>query len=94
MPTKKKEADTEPEVTGPEPNVRFIGKPEVMKDKFDAQGNEVVIEALPPTKINHGDTKPIFLPEAEVQRAGFFHERAAEIVRLYPSLYKLIQPKG
>ncbi len=92
MPTKKQAADTEPE--GPEPNVRFIGKPEVIHVKINAQGKEVVIEVLPPTKINHGDTKPIFLPEAEVQRAGFFHERAAEIVRLYPAQYKLLTTKG
>ncbi|MGI8996771.1 MAG: hypothetical protein ACR2GW_08900 [Pyrinomonadaceae bacterium] len=93
MPTKKKEADTEPEVTGPEPNVRFIGKPEVIHVKINAQGKEVVIEVLPPTKINHGQST-IRLPDAETQRAGFYHAEAATIVRLYGHFYKLIQPKG
>jgi len=90
--TKKKVDDDAPAL--PEPNIRFVGKDEVLKDKLDASGNEIVMAAEPPAKINHGDTKPIFLPDAEIQRAGFFHERAAEIVRLYPTQYKLITEKG
>ncbi len=89
--TKKKVDDDAPAL--PEPNIRFVGKDEVLKDKLDASGNEIVMAAEPPAKINHGE-ETIRLPDAEAQRAGFYHEQAATIVRLYPEQYKLLKAKG
>ena len=92
MATKKQaEKGDAPEL--PEPNIKFTGRDEVLKDKLDAQGQPIVMAAEPPTKINHGE-EVIKLPDADAQRAGFFHEQAATIVRLYPEQYKLLKAKG
>jgi hypothetical protein len=37
---------------------------------------------------------PILLPNLESQREGFYHPRAAEIIRLYPDRYIAYVEKG
>lgn len=46
----------------------------------------------PPLSI-HGAFKAE-LPDAETQRAGFYHEKAREIIAHFPSRYKRFKRKG
>jgi hypothetical protein len=68
-----------------QPNIRFVGK------KTEVNGKEIV--PVPPKEINNG-MKHYELPDAETQTAGFYHEDAAKIVRLFPQFYKMLLPKG
>lgn len=69
--------------TAPKPNIKFVGKP------IANHPGKAPIEAEPFKHINN-DSAHYVLPNPVVQRAGFFHPHAGEIVRLYPELYKLI----
>jgi len=66
-------------------NIRFVGR------KTEVNGKEIA--ATPPKEINNG-MKHYELPDAEAQIAGFYHEDAAKIVRLFPQMFKLVLPKG
>lgn len=68
----------------PKPNIKFVGKP------IENHPGKAPIAAEPLRQINN-DSAAYRLPDDfNVQRAGFFHPHAGEIVRLYPELYKLI----
>ncbi|MCP9494066.1 MAG: hypothetical protein MSG64_06365 [Pyrinomonadaceae bacterium MAG19_C2-C3] len=62
-------------------NIKFIGK--------DEEVNGKMVAAEPFKSINHG-MKAIKLPDAETQRAGFYHDDAIEIIRLFPNQYKQV----
>lgn len=87
---KKKPGDKE----APTPNIKFIGKDETL-DKQGADGKPIVLSAEPLPKINDGE-RVISMPAAAEQlvEGGFYHADATTIVRLYPSLYKILVAKG
>lgn len=70
----------------PAPNIRFVGKPSEVHGK--------VIPAEPFTRIESGMDTYLLPEDFELQKAGFFHPKAKQIVRLYPNRYKLIKSKG
>jgi hypothetical protein len=41
-----------------------------------------------PTWLRSGDTEFIDLPDSETQLKGFYYEKAAELRRAFPGLYK------
>jgi len=90
--TTKKTTAKEPEPTGPPANIMFVGR-DVTLDKTDAKGQAIVLAAEPLKRINNGESV-LRLPDAETQSAGFYHDDAATITRLYPNLYKTIIAKG
>lgn len=62
-------------------NIKFTGR--VM-----SKGKLIDMEEAP-AFITNGGTEPIMLPPTAVQKAGFYHEKASQLVRLFPLLYKL-----
>lgn len=73
--------------TGPvEPNVIFVGTRRV-------QGKKVRSETAPQILID-GARKFEDLPPSEEQVKGFYYERAAELCRAFPGLYKRFKNKG
>lgn len=65
------------------PNIIFVGK-------VESKGE--LIDAVPPKSIQDGREK-IKLPSADEQLAGFYHPKAAQIIRAFPS-YKAFVKKG
>lgn len=63
------------------PNVKFVGRD---RDEYGKS-----VKAEPFERVNDGELT-IELPSATEQRAGFYHEHAARLVRLFPGLYKFI----
>lgn len=45
-------------------------------------------------ELNMGMREPIHIPSADAQRAGWFEERAAEIIQQYPRRFKIVVEKG
>lgn len=80
-------ANRKPAPEAPPINIKFIGKP---AKNFPGKPD------LTPEPLRHinDDTAHYVLPEPDAQRAGFFHPHAANIVRLFPDLYKMVRPKG
>ena len=76
----------------PEPNVAFVGK----VDKWDAEKNKFVKVAGEPFKGYNTATKHVTLPpvDEQLKPGGFYFEGAAELVRLFPHLYKPVKAKG
>lgn len=66
------------------PNVKFIG---TRKINGEAQR---LTEA--PRAVRDGFTV-YELPDSKTQLAGFYHEKAAELCRAFPGLYKQITPR-
>lgn len=71
-------------VLTPQLNIKFIGKVEIKGE---------TVKGEPPTNINTANGE-ITLPDADTQHKGFYHERANELIRLFPYFYKPITPKG
>lgn len=61
----------------PEPNIMFVGGDDREPEKA----------------FQNGMLPKIVMPDAEIQRKPFFHERASEIVQISP-YYKAVRPKG
>jgi hypothetical protein len=74
----------------PTPNIIFVRKRTVTgKD-----GKPIKIPAEAPRFIRDGMTEVYELPDTETQQAGFYHEKAEAIRRLFPDAYKLPFVKG
>lgn len=83
------DANNEPNETEPvdtSPNVIFIGTRR-------RHGEEERLEEAPATLIS-GPTTFDGLPSSKEQLEGFYYEKAAELCRAFPGLYKRIIKKG
>lgn len=60
--------------------------------KVESKGE--MVAAIPPSFIVIPHGEKIELPSAENQLKGFYHERANEIIREMPKLYKEFKAKG
>lgn len=83
-PTEYNAADANGQVADIEPNIRFIGKATV---------NGVSKKRIAPIKVKV-DGEILTLPDPEKQNEGFFHARAKQIIRAFPTLYKRNIRKG
>ena len=68
-----------------EPNIIFIRK---------VESKDETVAAEPPAFIVIPVGEKIKLPSAGEQLKGFYHERAAEIIRSMPKSYKEFKSKG
>jgi hypothetical protein len=68
----------------PTPNIMFVGKQEIKGEIVKGE----------PLKFVVTPAETILLPDAEMQLKGFFHEKATDICRLFPHLYKPVTQKG
>lgn len=69
-------------------NIKFVGR--VIKDR----AGKIIRNDAPVTRT--AGAQVILLPDADTQRHKrvFWHEQAAEIVALFPAIYKIIRGKG
>lgn len=89
-PTGAKSSDKKPPPPAPAPNIQFVGRRQVT-NKETGKLEWLPIEA--PERITDGETR-IKLPATSEQRSGFYHERAAQIIALFPDDYKIPTDKG
>lgn len=72
----------------PQPNIEFFGHRVNAGSKDLNPDEEGFVPREPLTKVNDG-MEVYTLPSVEEQKAHpFYHPKAAQIVRLYPKLYK------
>ena len=76
--------DMKKEIIENPPNLIFIGKREIKGELVKGEPFEFINTA----------TGVITLPDAESQHKGFYHEKAGEIIRLFPQYYKPLVSKG
>jgi hypothetical protein len=77
------------EARGPKPNLKYVGRP-----RWDA-GKRKRLDRNEPIESFSDRGEIVELPSAAAQerRRVFYHERAGEIVRLFPHLYKIVRSK-
>ncbi len=71
------------------PNVKFVGTRRDPKNE-----GKKVRQTEAPEKLISGPATFEGLPDSETQLEGFYYERAAELCRAFPGLYKKIIKKG
>jgi hypothetical protein len=73
-------------------NVIYVGK-----DRVTDELGEVKLVTTPtdriPTWRRDGSTE-FFLPDGKTQVAGFYHEKAGQLIRAFPSAFKAFVQKG
>ena len=89
QPEPKKEApdlEMETDAEGTSPNIIFVGT--------RSRNGEVERLTEAPDNLISGPDTFGGLPSSEEQLKGFYYERAAELCRAFPGLYKRVTKKG
>ena len=76
--------DMKKEIIENPPNLIFVGKREIKGELVKGEPFEFINAA----------NEVIRLPDADSQLKGFYHEKAGEIIRLFPQFYKPLIAKG